>query len=269
MENTDTTSKKSFFKSDAKLACSMLVFYSLCTIGVIAMLLWGWDKKIKTISAQATLTADALAGQQANSTATAIARATELSQYKFIDTFDTNENSWRVSYDLTTYWQGKIHISSGVYSWDVFDTTGGFLAWAIAPVGYQTGNYDTYVNIKFEGPPGKACAGILFHVPPLGWETEGYNFYICRSGLYSANYHKAADWEEIGSDHSILINPDDWNRLEVSVKDSHFTFLINSQIVLETDNDYRSEGYVALFANVGEDGSGTKILFDNFGFQNR
>lgn len=267
MDNVNTTTKKRLFKNDRMFVCSMLVFYSLCTIGLIAALFWGIDRRNKVVSANATATQSVIATQIAHTTATAEAHATQLAQYELVDIFDSNENDWRVGMQESDYWQGKIQISSGVYSWDVESVKKGFIAWADAPVIYQTGNYDTYVDVKFDRGTGKACGGFLFNVSISGWRAGGYTFYICRTGFYYIYFHKGTDWDEISSNYSSYILPNEWNRLELLVQDTHFTFLINSQVVFETDDDRQSAGDLALFINVDE--VGTKILFDNFGFQSR
>jgi hypothetical protein len=263
------SSKQGFFKNDRMFVCSMLVFYSLCTVGLIALLVWGWNSRNQTLSANATATSAVIATQNANATATAVAHATELSQYELIDPFDSNTNKWRVGAENVSYWQGTVQIYYGVYSWDVQDAKDGFVAWALTPIEDPATNYDTYVDIKFDlAPTGKACGGFLFHMSPDGWETGGYTFFICHSGSYSIYYHEGADWDELESqNYSALILRSDWNRLEVLASDSQFKFLINSQLIFETDDQRRTSGSLALFINVDE--AETKILFDNFGYQSR
>jgi len=245
----------------------MLVFYSLCTIGLLAALFWGIDRRNKVVSANATATQSVIATQIAHTTATAQAHATQLAQYELVDTFDSNENDWRVGMEESEYWQGEIQISSGVYSWDVESVKKGFVAWADSPMGSQSGNYDTYVDVKFEETMGNACGGIVFNMSSSGWRSGGYAFYICRSGSYSVYFHYGSDWDELSSNYSVYISPADWNRLEILARESHFVFLINNQVVFEMDDDRRKWGILALFIDVDE--AGTKILFDNFGFQSR
>lgn len=267
MGNVDSANKKRLFQNDLKLVFSMFAFYGLCIIGLIALLFWGLFKRNQTISANATATAGMIATQQVNATATAVAHTTELSQYKFIDTFDSNKYGWRIGDIDSEYWEGKTGISSGVYAWDVYDAKDGFISWADSPMGIQTTNYDTYADINFGQAVGKACGGFIFHLSPSGWEVGGYIFYICRSGRYSFYYRKADDWEELRSGYSDLILPNDWNRMEVLARDPHFVFLVNSQVIFEIDDDRRTGGDLALFIDIGESGTGSTILFDNFGFQ--
>lgn len=269
MGNVDSSNKKGFFQNDFKFVCSMFAFYGLCIIGLIAFLFWGLFKRDQTISANATATAGMIATQQVNATATAVAHTTELSKYKFIDTFDSNQFRWRNGDIDSEYWEGKAEISSGVYTWDVYDAKDGFISWADSPMGYRTTNYDTYVDINFGQTVGKACGGFIFHLAPSGFEDGGYIFYTCRSGRYSIYYRKADDWEDLESGYSDLIIPNDWNRMEVLAHNPHFVFLVNSQVIFEIDDDRRTEGDLALFIDIGEDGTGSTIFFDNFGFQSR
>lgn len=222
-------------------------------------------------SAHATSTAAVMATQQAQGTATTIARGTELAQYELIDRFDSNKNRWQTGPLLGPDWKGTPHISSGVYVWDIADVYENYamISMEFDPVNNYIKNYNTYVDTKFSNiPSGVACSGLMFRRAPLGWNTGGYSFMICNQGYFNIYYHNAKDgWQEINSQYHPSIQPHDWNRLEVLVNDSHFVFLINSQIVYEIDDDRQPVGGVELMVGVEEDG--TQILFDNLGFQSR
>ena len=255
MENNITENKKGFPKDDRLLVCSMLVFYGICIIGLVTIAFWRLNSLRETTSANATATAVSVATQKASSTSTAIAHSTELAQYKVIDAFDSTINEWQHGPMLGGDWEGSLHITSGVYSWDIYDV------------------YQDYamisVDTKFaKVPAGTACSGLMFRRSPLSWNTGGYSFVICNAGYFSIHYHNAKDgWQEIKSQYHPLIQLSDWNRLEVLVNGSHFVFLINSQIVYETDDNRQPVGGVSLMIEVEEDE--TQILFDNFGYQTR
>ena len=210
-----------------------------------------------------------MATELANITATAAVRATELAQYELIDRFDSNVNRWRVGPEDDSYWTGSRQITAGVYVWDIRETKNEFVSWADFPGNEYIKNYDTYVETKFEDVPlGTPCSGLMFRKAPLGWDTGGYSFTICRSRFFNIYYHNLKDgWQEISSEYHQSIQPSDWNRLEVLVNGSHFEFIINNQVVYETEDDRQPTGGVALMVEVEE--SGTKILFDNFGYQSR
>lgn len=280
-----TEHPKSFFQNDSKFVCGMLVVYSLCILGLIVATLWGLNRRWLTMLANATSTAGIVATEQANGTSTAqviathqvqgtqtaSARTTELARYTVVDTFDSNMNQWRTGPELGIDSDQTPRIVSGVYLWDInaVDQENAMIWVDFIPANDFIKNYDTYVDTKFaEVPAGNACSGLMFRKAALGWNTGGYSFVLCRSGHFMIHYHNAKDgWQEINSQYHPLIQTTNWNRMEVLIKDSHFVFLINSQIVYETDDDRQPVGGVALMMIVEE--PGTKILFDNFGYQTR
>jgi hypothetical protein len=260
--------KKGFLQNDRLLVCSMLVFYGVCIIGLIGATFWWLNQRNQTISANATATGIAAATRRADATATAVARTTELAQYEFIDTFDTNINRWRMGPENSDYWIGSTQVTSGFYIWNVREVKKSFVSWADFPGNDYIKNYDTYVDTKFAETPGtNACSGLIFRKAPLGWDNGGYSFMVCKSGYFKINYHNIDGWQTINSQYHPAIQTSDWNRIEVLVKDAHFVFLINSQIVYETNDDRQSTGGVALIIDVDE--AETQILFDNFGYQSR
>jgi hypothetical protein len=271
MDNTTAESKKGFLQNDRRLVCGMLAFYGMCIIGIIgATFLW-LNQRNEALSVSATSTANAIAAQQTLGTATAAARATDLAQYELIDRFDSNKNRWQSGPLLGPDWKGKLQITSGIYVWDIDDVyqNDAMISMEFDPVNNYMKNYNTYVDTKFSKiPSGIACSGLMYRRAPLGWNTGGYSFMICNGGYFNIYYHNAKDgWQEIHSQYHPSIQSRDWNRLEVLVNDSHFVFLINSQIVHEIDDDRQQVGGVDLMVIVEEDG--TQILFDNLGFQSR
>ena len=269
MENPSIENKKGLLQNDRGLVCGMLVFYGMCIIGVIAVTFWWLNQRNQTISANATSTAYVIATQQVQGTATAMARGTELAQYELIDRFDSNDNHWRAGEEDNEYWKGSVQVTSGVYIWDIQEVKKGFVLWADFPGNEYFKNYDTYVETKFEEvTASNPCSGLIFRKAPLGWNTGGYAFAICKAGYFKIHYHNYKDgWQKIDSQYHPSIQPSDWNRLEVLVNGSHFTFLINNQVVFETNDDRQPTGGVALMIEAEE--AGAKILFDNFGYQTR
>lgn len=269
METPSTTSKKSFFQNDRLLVCSMLAFYGLCILGCVAAVFWGLNRTNQTLSASATSTAIFQSAQQANATATAIVHATELAQYEIIDPFDVNINNWRMGAEDNDLWTGSTQVTSGLYIWYVKEVKKGFFARAGFNGPEDIQNYSIYVDTKLgQTFQGKACSGLIFRVSPLGWSRGGYSFTICNAGYFIIYYHNTQDgWQEVHSQYHPIIQPLDWNRLEVLADDSHFEFLINGQSVYEMDDNRQPAGGVGLMINAND--SETKIFFDNFGFQSR
>ena len=266
MDNA-TTEKKGFLQNDRLLVCGLLAFYSLCLIGLIAVTFRWLNNRNQILSVNTTATEIVIATQQAHATATAVARTTELAQYELVDTFDTNVNQWMSGTQNNDYWTGKATITDGVYLWDIEETKQAFIYWADFPGNEYIKNYDTYVDTKFaEIQSGtSACSGLIFRKAPLGWNTGGYSFLICNAGYFDIQYHNIDGWQRINSQYHPSIRTFDWNRIEVLVNGAHFVFLINSQVVYETDDDRQPTGGVALIVDI--DKAGAKILFDNFGYQ--
>jgi hypothetical protein len=217
----------------------------------------------------ATATFEAAPLSQLQATSTAIARATTLASYEVIDTFDSNTNDWvtgpRIGFESDeTSW-----ITSGEYLWQIDETyvDHAMLSAEFYPMNDYIKNYDVYVDTKFvEAPTQSTCSGLMFRQSPLSW--GGYFYVICHSGHFGIYYqNKTQDWEEIAFQPYDSIQPFDWNRLEVLVHDSHFTFLINNQVVYELEDSRQPVGGVALMMQVER--AGTKIAFDNFGYQSR
>src|SRR5688572_17420989 len=110
MENNNMTeNKKGFLQDDRLLVCSMLVFYGIYIIGLVAITFWRLNSLRETTSANATATAVSVATQQASSTSTAIAHSTELAQYEVIDAFDSTINEWQHGPMLGGI--GKVHFT--------------------------------------------------------------------------------------------------------------------------------------------------------------
>jgi len=270
MGDINVVPKKRFFKNDRMFVCSMLAFYGVCTIGVIALLFWGLDRRNKTISTNATATGIAVATQQAQATATAIARLTEQEQYKFIERFDKDSARLFFGTQKNEYWEGEVKVQDGVYVWDVEKVNKTFVYWGDMYEKDTIKDFDAYVDIKFiEGPYGDVCGGLIFRKSLKGWNHGAYSFSICNDSHLEIYYHGADGWDSVTNWlHSDSIYPADWNRIEVSARGDQFVFTVNNQLVFEMSDDRQKEGGLAVFIEI-EEKSPSIIWFDNFGFQGR
>lgn len=261
--------KKSFLQNDRMLVCSMLLFYGLCIVGLIAGTFIWLGQRSKTISANATSTAHAVATAQVNATATAVAHATEQAQYEFIDRFDTNKYFWWEGSEDNEYYSGNIDVTDGSYVWDIRETKKTFIHMA----DFQRNNYlkdfDVYVDTKIlDANPGDACSGLQFRVSTRGWDDGGYYFGLCSDASVYVSYHTEKDgWETI-AERSYIGYTNGWNRMEIVARGTHFQFFINGQPIYEMDDDRREAGGMALAVELSEKVPAT-ILFDNFGLQRR
>jgi hypothetical protein len=257
METQPAKQKKNIFQNDRLVVFGMLAIYGFCVLGCIAAVWGGSAWRSHTISVRATSTAVAVSTQ-----------AAKQEQYELVDHFDSNQNRWETGEWTGLEWDGSQQIKSGVMVWDI-DPVYDFakVEMEIVPINDFINDYDTYVDTKLSlVPSGTACSGLMFRRSQFGWDNGGYSFMVCDSGYLVLYYHNREDgWQEINSQYHPAIHKDDWNRLEVKVDGFHFIFLINNQIVFETDDERQPNGGVALMASV--EASGTQILFDNFGYQ--
>jgi len=257
--------KKSFLQNDHKLVCSMLVVYGLCIFGLVTATIWGLDRRNKKISADATSTANAIATQRANVTATVVAHSTEQAQYEFIDPFKDNSQFWFTDSVDDEYMKGSTAIQDGVYIWEVQKVKQTFVYWAHFRKGSQFKDFDVYVDSKIVED---ACSGFAFRAASREWDDGTYTFSVCNNSYFSVRYTRE-EWEDIsGWLYSNAIQNNDWNRLEIRARGDHFTFIINNEVVFEMTDERLSKGGLALLVEVEEEKPVT-IWFDNFGLQPR
>lgn len=271
MENNQAAEdRKGFLQNDRRLVCSMFVFYGICIIGAIVATFWALDGRRKTISANATSTAYAVATQHANTTATAVVRSTEQGQYEFIERFDAPSNLWLYGPEKDEYWIGQISIKDGVYIWDANQVKQTFVYWSDFHKENTIKDFDIYMDTKFvEGIVGGVCGGFVFRKAPGDWENGAYTFSVCNDSYFQINYYLQGEWEIILDwEYSNVIQHTDWNRLEISARGNNFTFTINNMDVFEMKDDRREMGGLAILFEVKETDPAV-VWFDNFGYQSR
>jgi hypothetical protein len=270
MENNHMTeNKKGFLQNDRLLVCSMLVFYGLCLIGLIAATFWWLDRSRQAVSANETATAVISGIQQANATSTAITHATELAQYEFIERFDMVSGRWLTGVVNSEYWKGRRAIQDESYLWEVKEVKKTFISWADFYKEDKIGDFDVYVDTKvIDSTPGDVCSGFLFRISPDGWDNGGYYFALCSNSLTTISYHTEKEgWERIAT-IPYYERSNDWNRLEIIARGTRFTFLINGNQIYEMEDDRQKLGGLALVIELNEKVS-AKVIFDNFGYQSR
>ncbi len=264
-----TENKKGFLQNDRLLVFSMLAFYGLCLIGLIAATFWWLDRRQQVISANETATGIAVATQHANATSTAIVRATEQSHYEIVERFDTVSGRWLTGIVDSEYWKGRRAIQDDSYLWEVKEVKKTFISWADFYKGDKITDFDVYVDTKvLDSSPGDVCSGLLFRISPEGWDSGGYYFALCSNSLTTISYHTEKDgWETI-TRIPYYERSNDWNRLEIIARGTHFIFFINGDWIYEMDDDRQKVGGLALVMELNKKVS-AEIIFDNFGYQSR
>ena len=264
--------KKQFLRNDSLLVCSMLAIYGVCILGLIGATLWGLDRRSRQIAREATSTAFAFATEKANATATVVARTTEQAQYDFIDPFIDNVGFWSPGTIDDEYMVGTKAIQGGIYRWDIKEVKQPFVHRDNFRKGYWFEDFDIYIDSQVkvaDGTSSAICSGFVFRTNSFYWDAEAYIFSVCNNSYFDIYYYKQGEREDIsGQKYSSAIQNYDWNRLEVSARGDHFSFIINNEIVFEVTDDRLSRGGIALLIEVNE-AEPVTIWFDNFGLQSR
>jgi hypothetical protein len=215
----------------------------------------------------------AAATVQANATATEVHHATLVAGYEIYDDFDSNPHRWYIAQENeknNKRWEGAISIRDGVYMWEVKEVINpGSLSWR--DYGDQTlvENFDLSVDTKLvKGSPELLCSGVAFRVSPRSFNSGGYLFSICDTGVYSVQYNNDVDGSEtiVPWTRSPFIQPGTWNTISVHARKDHIELFINNSMVHAFSDTRVSEGYIYLLIRVFGDQPGT-IYFDNFALQ--
>ena len=262
--------RKRILKGDFLFACSMLIACCLFVTVLIRVPFWEFEQIQRIVSINSTSTAFAVATQQVYSTATAVAHKAEQTQYKYTDPFTENTEGWLTERANDEYMNGSLAINGGIYAWNIQEVKQPFVYWANFHQGSNFKDFDVYVDSKImTGAPGEACSGFVFRAGSFDWESGAYTFSVCNDSYFDIHYYEQGDWEAI-SDliYSDAILRDEWNRLEISARGNHFSFLINHELVYEMSDDRQPTGGLGLLININ-DTNPASIWFDNFGMQPR
>lgn len=269
MENeTAPGDKKGIFQNDLVPIFGLLVISCICILGLAAASLWGLNDFKTTILANATSTAFAVATQQKNVSATAIAHTTEQAHYEFIERFDEVSARWYVGPHPKQYGDMLYSIKDGVYIWDVRKADA-FTFSTDFYKGNKIKDFDVYVDTRFiqSESQGSVCAGLAFRKPGVDWNGGAFLFALCNDSRFRVLYYDRDGWRTVtNSDFISFIQMDDWNRLEVSARGDHFLFAINNMEVFEMTDDQLKQGSLAIYLEVPKNESAL-IWFDNFGYQ--
>ena len=230
----------------------MLMVYGFCIIGLAGAAAWWLNQRNQTLSTNATSTAIVVATQREEATTTALARATEQSQFEFVDHFDDTSGHWHVGTPQNRNWEGSLPIKDSVYVWDVDKVKDPFFHPVAFFHEFPIKDFDTYVDVKLsKDAPKGTCGGLVFRRSFQGWNHGAYVFIICNDSKFNIAYFGEAGWELLSGwrfDHTI--QPSDWNRLEIDARDKNFVFRVNNTVVYDLTDDRQTEGALGIMIEI-------------------
>lgn len=161
------------------------------------------------------------------------------------DNFTSNVNNWLVGSQTSEYFAPLNQtIAEGRYRWQgtVIRASSITTAWLM---GYYVADFHLSLNCKhIHGSKAGSSWGMVFRV------QDNHNYYwfrITDAQSFAVSITKDSQWQQI-VDWTLtgIIKPYGVNQLEVITRDTHFTFLINGQIVAEVDDTRFPQGLVGL-----------------------
>jgi hypothetical protein len=255
-QQTTIENQKGTWKKYRFLAGSVLGLCMICILISVALTSKKLIERQKTIS---------------NTTATAVAHTVEQDQYEVVERFDVPTNLWYSGPEDDEYWVGQVSIENGAYIWNADEVKQTFYQWADfhGQNSASVSNFDVYMDVKFKGTLGGVCGGLVFRDSRNYWQDARYVFSICNNSYFEVYYDDQDGWHAISDwKHNNSIQPDDWNRIEISARGDHFTFTINNEMVYEMTDDRQKRGGLAILFNA-QDTKPATVWFDNFGYQSR
>jgi hypothetical protein len=162
------------------------------------------------------------------------------------DGFTANHHNWPVGDQAADEYFANLSrtIASGRYHWEgqVSRPSSIAPAWLM---GYPVSDFHLSVNCKhIRGSRAGSSWGIIFRIQD---NQNYYCFRVADTQFFAFSINKGGQWLKImDSDRTDAIKPDGVNRAEVIAHATHFTFLVNGQVVHEIDDDRLSQGLVGL-----------------------
>ncbi len=179
------------------------------------------------------------------------------------DSFASNENNWLVGNHADKYF-AKMNqtIADGRYRWEAQVSIASTIttSWLM---GYPVSDFHLMVNCKhLKGSETGSSCGVVFRI------QDNRNFYwfrITDSRQFAVSVDLDGKWQQLVDwTRTNTLKPYGFNRVEVKANETHFTFLINGQIVSEVDDDQFSQGLVGVAIEAYSPGEETTFDFMDF-----
>lgn len=175
------------------------------------------------------------------------------------DNFTSNENNWLVGNFPSQYFAPLNQvIADGRYRWEAKVSLASTITTAWLK-GYQVSDFHLIVSGKhIKGSTMGSSCGAIFRL------QDNHNFYwfhVTDSQLFAVSVQQGGQWRNIVDwTRSNTIKPYGANQMEIIARKTHFTFLINGQMVGEVEDDQFSQGLVGLAIEAYTPGE--EIIFD-------
>lgn len=161
------------------------------------------------------------------------------------DNFTSNDNGWLVGNHPSDYFT-KLNqtIADGRYRWEARVNIASTITTAWLD-GYQVSDFHLIATCKhLSGSKAGSSCGLIFRI------QDNHNFYwfrITDNQLFAISVQKDRHWLNLVNwTRTNAIKPNGVNQLEVLARETHFTFLINGQVVRELDDNHFSQGLSGL-----------------------
>jgi hypothetical protein len=182
------------------------------------------------------------------------------------DGFSENENNWLVGDQPSKYF-AKLNqaIAEGRYRWEAQASTASSMATAWLS-DYPVSDFHLEVTCKhIRGSKAGSSWGVIFRIRD---NDNYYWFRITDNQFFAMSVIKDSQWLNIVEwTKTSAIKPHGVNQVDVIGHGTHFTFLINDQVVSEVEDEHFPQG----FAGVGVEAYtlGEEVTFDFLEFRLR
>ncbi len=162
------------------------------------------------------------------------------------DGFISNHNDWVVGNQTSEYFAPLNRaIADGRYRWEARHARAASSITTAWLKDYPVSDFHLIANCKHvRGSRAGSGWGLIFRI------QDNYNYYhlhITDDRLFSVSVNKDGQWLTLADwARADVIKPNGVNQLEVIAHGTHFTCLINGQVVSEVDDDHFSRGLAGL-----------------------